>query len=38
VTGAVSTRGACTMDGALDATAMIDALAGTGIEFTRYPA
>ena len=38
VTGAVSTRGACTMDGALDATAMIDTLAGTGIEFTRYPA
>ena len=38
VTGAVSTRGACTMDGALDATAMIDALAGTGIDFTRYPA
>jgi len=38
VTGAVSTRGACTMDGALDATAMIEALTGTGIEFTRYPA
>jgi saccharopine dehydrogenase-like NADP-dependent oxidoreductase len=38
VSGDVATRGACTMDGALDATAMIGALAGTGIEFTRYPA
>jgi lysine 6-dehydrogenase len=37
VTGAVTTRGACTMDGALDAADMIAALAGTGIEFTRYP-
>lgn len=36
VTGAVSTRGACTMDGALTADAMIAALEGTGIRVVPY--
>ena len=38
VTGAVATRGACTMDGAIEAPAMIAALADTGITFVRYAA
>ncbi len=37
VTGEVTTRGACTMDGALTAAQMISALDGTGIVFTPYP-
>ncbi|HLE39709.1 MAG TPA: FAD-dependent oxidoreductase [Acidimicrobiia bacterium] len=38
VTGAVGTRGACTMDGAVEASDMITALGGTGIVFSPYPA
>lgn len=38
VTGAVDTRGACTMDGAVPADAMITAIAETGIVCTPYPA
>ncbi len=36
VTGAIGTRGACTMDGALGADEMIAALDGTGIDFAPY--
>lgn len=37
VTGAVATRGAHTMDGALDAALMIEALTDTGIVCSGYP-
>ncbi len=36
-TGAINTRGACTMDGAIEARTMIDALSEVGIRFDPYP-
>lgn len=38
LTGRLDTRGACTMDGAITATDMVDELSGTGIAVTPYPA